>query len=286
MEFKRFEITDYDRVFDFLIKLNKGNDDHINWNWARFEWMYEHPMFDKTLLPLIGLWIDNNKVVGAAIYDMFLGEASVLVLPEYYHLYYEVLEYAYKNLKDKDGLKIAIPDENPLEKKLAIDAGYKKTNQTETIMSIDLTTRLEVPLTEGISFVNLDPLEDFDELCWLFWQGFDHGNNKEECRKENPTKGNKRVHYKPYLSVTVKCDNKYIGHVSLWFNNKTDYAYVEPVCVIPEYRSKGIAKAMIFETLNRARELGAKKAYVISDMSFYEKIGFKKEKHYTFYHKK
>ncbi|MBO4286126.1 MAG: GNAT family N-acetyltransferase, partial [Bacilli bacterium] len=59
-----------------------------------------------------------------------------------------------------------------------------------------------------------------------------------------------------------------------------------PVCVIPEYRGKGVAKAMIYEALNRARFLGAKKAYVISDMEFYEKLGFKKEKHYTFYQKK
>ena len=37
---------------------------------------------------------------------------------------------------------------------------------------------------------------------------------------------------------------------------------------------------MIYEALNRVRSLGAKKAYVISDMEFYEKLGFKKEKHY------
>ena len=75
---KSFEQKDYERVCDFLIKLNQTNNKHINWNWARFEWMYEHPMFDKSLLPLICLWIDDNEVVGSAIYDMFLGEASIL----------------------------------------------------------------------------------------------------------------------------------------------------------------------------------------------------------------
>ena len=58
---------------------------------------------------------------------------------------------------------------------------------------------------------------------------------------------------------------------------------MEPLCVIPEYRGKGVAKALVYEALNRARSLGAKKAYVISDMPFYEKLGFKKEKRYTFY---
>ena len=46
-----------------------------------------------------------------------------------------------------------------------------------------------------------------------------------------------------------------------------------------------ISKAVIYEALNRARSLGAKKAYVLSDMPFYEKLGFRKDKHFTFYWK-
>ena len=283
---KSFEPKDYERVCDFLIELNKDNKEHINWNWARFEWMFEHPMFDKSLLSLIYLWIDEDKVVGTAIYDMFLGEASILVLPDYYHLYSEILDYAYKNLKDEEGLKVAVPDDNELEIKEVIKAGYQKIEQFETIMSVDLKDELVVPSLKGIRYITLDPINDYDELCWLFWQGFDHGNDREECKKENPSKGNMRVHYNPYLSITAQMDEKYVGHCSLWYQDKTDYAYVEPVCVIPEYRNKGVAKAMIYEALNRARSLGAKKAYVISDMEFYERLGFKKERHYTFYQKK
>ena len=153
-------------------------------------------------------------------------------------------------------------------------------------MSIDLKDELIVPSLKGISYITLDPIKDYDELCWLFWQGFDHGNDREECKRENPSKGNMRVHYNPYLSITAQMDGKNVGHCSLWYQDKTDYAYVEPVCVIPEYRNNGVAKAMIYEALNRARILGAKKAYVISDMEFYERLGFKKERHYTFYQKK
>ena len=65
----------------------------------------------------------------------------------------------------------------------------------------------------------------------------------------------------------------------------TDYAYVEPVCTVPKHRGKGIAKALIYEGLNRAARIGAKKAYVISDLPFYEKLGFRKAYHCTFYRK-
>lgn len=282
---KAFEPKDYGMVCDFLIELNQNGKEHINWNWARFEWMYEHPMFDKSLLSRIGLWIDDGKVVGAAIFDMFLGEASVLTLPSHSHLYEEILDYAYRNLSDDEGLKVAILDGNETERSLALKDGYKEVDQTETIMGIDLTDALVAPKKEGLRFVHLDPIRDYDELCWLFWQGFDHGDDREECKKENPSEGSSRVHYNPYLAVSVLCDGKYVGHCSLWYNGKTDYAYVEPVCVIPAYRGKGVGRAMIYEALNRARSLGAKKAYVISDAEFYERLGFKKENRYTFYQK-
>lgn len=282
---KPFEPKDYEALCDFLIELNKCGKEHINWNWARFEWMYEHPMFDKSLLPLIGLWMDNGRIVGCAIYDMFLGEVSLLALPQYHEVYPEILDYAYQYLKDDKGLKVAVPDEDEYEIEAVLSAGYRRIDQSETIVSIDLLAPLPVPIKEGMQFVTLDPVRDYKELCYLFWQGFDHGSDREECLRQNPAEGSNRAHYNPYLNLTIEWGGKYIGHCSGWYSDKTDYVYIEPVCVIPEYRGEGVAKAMINELLNRANELGAKKAYVISDMKFYERLGFKKEKRYTFYQK-
>jgi hypothetical protein len=67
MKFKHYSNEDYEAVCDFLMELNRENQNHINWNWARFEWMMEHPEFDKSLMDSIGLWMDSEKVVGTAI---------------------------------------------------------------------------------------------------------------------------------------------------------------------------------------------------------------------------
>ena len=50
VKFVNYCESDYDAVCDFLIEMNRNNDLHINWNWARFEWMYEHSGFDKSLI--------------------------------------------------------------------------------------------------------------------------------------------------------------------------------------------------------------------------------------------
>ncbi|MBQ6788231.1 MAG: hypothetical protein IJO85_10975 [Lachnospiraceae bacterium] len=55
-EFRNYKEEYYDMIYQFLVELSKENLVHINWNWARFEWMYFHPEFDRSLIDKIGLW--------------------------------------------------------------------------------------------------------------------------------------------------------------------------------------------------------------------------------------
>ena len=103
---RSYRDEDYEAVCDFLIELNRKDRTHINWNWARFEWMMEHPEFDRDARNSIGLWWAGDGIIGAAIYDMYFGEAFCGALPEYEELYPEILGYAYRELKDDSGLAI------------------------------------------------------------------------------------------------------------------------------------------------------------------------------------
>ena len=287
MERKAYSPLYYENLCRFLIELNQADKKHINWNWARLEWMIEHPYLDYDHLDSMALWFDQDKVVGSALYDMSFGEAFCGVLPEYEDLYPEVLDYAYNNLKDDNGLGISIADENLVEIELASLAGFCKAEQTENIMSIDLAKPLSVNLKEGYRFVAPESLPDSYEIQWVIWQGFDHGDDRAEFEANETKTEMKRKHFNPRLNIMVADETGKLGsYACLWYDPRTDYAYVEPVCVIPSFRGKGVAKAMIYELLNRAREMGAKKAYVISDTEFYQKLGFADERHFTFYWKK
>ena len=287
---KHYTEYDYKAVCDFLIELNREKQHHINWNWGRFEWMIKHPEFDKSLMNSIGLWMDGKKVVGAAIYDMYFGEAFVGVLPEYSALYPEMLDYAYRELKNENGLGIAVCDDCTDEIGAAKSAGFAIAEQTETVMRLDLDEELPAALPDGLHFAELDPVKEPIAFQWLLWQGFDHGSDKAEFERDGdvfPEIPEFRKHFNTSLSIAAKAGNgEYVSYCCLWYSGKTDYAYVEPVCTVPSYRGKGVAKAVIYEALNRARPLGAKKAYVLSDMPFYEKLGFRKDKHFTFFWKR
>lgn len=54
--FRNFNRSYFEKVNEFLIALSMDNHTHINWNWARWEWMFFHPEFDKNSLDKIGLW--------------------------------------------------------------------------------------------------------------------------------------------------------------------------------------------------------------------------------------
>lgn len=290
MKFKNYVKDDYEAVCDFLIELNRKNRNHINWNWARFEWMIKHPEFDESLIDSIGLWTDGEKVVGAAIYDMYYGEAFCGALPEYSQLYPEILDYAYRELRDENGLGIAICDESADEITAAKQADFSPAEQTETVMSIQLEKAFSVQLADDFRVAELDPVKELYAFQWLLWQGFDHGTDRAVFEKEGDIIREIpefRKHFNPSLSIAAKNgDGEYAAYCCLWYSDKTDYAYVEPVCTVPKYRGMGIAKAIIYEALNRAKTLGAKKAYVISDTEFYKKLGFNKEYIFRFYWRK
>lgn len=284
MKFRNYREEDYQALCDFLIEINKYNKNHINWNWARFEWMYEHPEFDKSSKHLIGLWENDGEIVGAAIYDMYFGEAFCGVLPEYDSIFPEILEYTYNELKDDSGIGIAICDDNIREIETATKNGFTIADQTESIMRFDLNKSFSAELPNEFQFYELDPVEEPYEFQWLLWQGFDHGEDKAEFEREDEIIPQARKHLNKKLSVAaVNKEGEKVAYCCLWYCDKTDYVYVEPVCTIPSYRGKGISKAVIYEALNRAKALGAKQAYVISDMEYYEKLGFEKDVHFTFY---
>lgn len=277
---------DYQAVCDFLIELNNKDKQYINWNWARWEWMYEHPEFDKSVRNSIGLWWDNDRIVGAAIYDMYFGEAFCGVLPEYIDLYDEVLRYAYENLRDDSGIGIAINDDDKEKIEIAKQLGFNKAEQTEPIMKITLDEKKEYHLEDGLSIKEFDPVKNAAEFAWVLWQGFDHGEDREQFETEDEKIPQNRVHLKKQLSLAVENElGEKVAYCCLWYDEKTDYAYIEPVCTIPQYRGKGAAKAALFEAFNRAKSMGAKEAFVISDMDFYRKLGLKEDKHFTFYWK-
>ena len=83
--------------------------------------------------------------------------------------------------------------------------------------------------------------------------------------------------------VIMSPDNKVAALCSGRYDEKNRMASIEAVSCYPEYRKKGIGKAMILYALNEAKKLGAERTTVFTAMPeeypvpnrLYESVGFK-----------
>lgn len=282
--FKRYEEADYQRVCDFFVELNRKEETHIHWNWARWEWMYFHPYFDRSRMDTIGLWKEEARVVGIALYDLFYGEAFCAALEGHRELMPEILAYAVETFQNENGLGIAVNDKDEEMKACLKNAGFQEAEQNETVLSISMEQRQVYSLAEGMKLREIHFPEDNLAYQTIIWKGFDHGDDPEELEKMLRNSPNLPIHRNSFLCLAVvDKEDQFVAHCTCWYDKGTDYAYVEPVCTIPEYRKRGLGRAVVLEALNRCRELGARKAVVISDQEFYKGMGFEEQSHYTFY---
>ena len=281
MIFEPYSHQRYQQVCDFLIALNREKK-HINWNWARWEWMYAHPYCDRENLHTIGLWLDGDAIVGAAIYDLFHGEAFCGALEGYDRLLPEILEYAWNALKNENGLCVAAADDSPM-RDLLLSLGYAQTEQTEPILCRDLSEMPEYALPAGFSIREICFPEDNLAYQTVIWKGFGHEGDQAELDKmlaNTVLPPNRR---QELCLAVVDESGAFAAHCTCWYDARTDYAYVEPVCAIPKYRGMGLGRAVVSEALIRCKALGAKQAFVLSDQAFYKKLGFAPHRQYTVY---
>lgn len=284
VRFMSFSDEYYQAVCDFLIAVNSEKK-HINWNWARWEWMYAHPYCDREKLNTIGLWMDGNSVVGAAIYDLFHGEAFCGALDGYDALLPEILEYAYANLRDENGLGIAVRDDDISVQELLDRLGYHKAEQAEPIACLDLNAPLDYKLSAGFSIREIHFPEDNLTYQTAVWKGFDHEGDYAELEKMLANKALPPNRRSELCLAVVDEHGEFASLCTCWYDERTDYAYVEPVCTIPKYRGMGLGKAVVLEALRRCNALGAKHTFVISDQAFYKKLGFMPHSQYIFFKK-
>lgn len=286
ISFRHFEAADYESVCAFLRELNRKDHAHINWNWARWEWMYFHTEFDRSLISAIGLWTQGERVVGAAIYDQYFGEAFCGALPEFEALTPEIVDYALTHMKDENGLGIAVNDLDEAMKAVLLSRGFHAAEQDETMLRISLEAPLSYALPRPYAIQEVRLPEDLYPCQLVLWKGFDHGDDMAEFEASRACEAPKRPHMNPHLTISaVDARGNFAALCGCWYDPTTDYAYVEPVCTIPECRGQGLGRAVVYEALNRCRALGAKAAYVLSDQKFYRQLGFDFHSHHTFYWK-
>ncbi len=136
----------------------------------------------------------------------------------------------------------------------------------------------EYTLPDGYKIMSFDDHDfDIERYYNAIWRGFNNQRQRNEKEIESMKKreGFDAPHLNLNLRILVAAPNgDYASHCGMWYLPDSDYAYVEPVFTLPEYRKMGLGKAAVLEGVKRCGKLGAKCAYVLSSQQFYYSIGF------------
>jgi ribosomal protein S18 acetylase RimI-like enzyme len=85
--------------------------------------------------------------------------------------------------------------------------------------------------------------------------------------------------YRPDLDlVVVSPQGEFVAYCIVWFDPNTKTGEFEPVGTHPDWRRKGLGKAVLLEGFRRLKELGAEKALVsffADNLEYYQSVGFK-----------
>jgi len=280
IKFRNYRLlSDYDKVSSFLRKSYNMQEQNGYFLQPFFEYAQTHPMFNHKLAHKMGLWESNSEIVAGAFYEMDLGECFLVALPDFKFLLPEMLDFAESEIFiEKDGkrkLSIWIIDSQHDYIELLKSKGYKK-EYSEAVTIFDYKNEFpEVSLPEGFTAISLEDENDIAKIHSCMWKGFDHGDSPDEdieCRRQMQSGPN----FREDLATIIKApDGEYACYAGMWLEEENGYAYLEPLCTIPEYRKMGLAAYALVNSMKKTKALGAKYCYG-GVMKFYTNLGFEK----------
>lgn len=104
-----------------------------------------------------------------------------------------------------------------------------------------------------------DPDFDADRYYDAIWKGFDNrrARNERERQSMEAREGFDAPGFENSLRVlVVSPSGDYAAHCGIWHLPGSEYAYIEPVFTLPEYRRKGLGRAAVWEAARRCRQPG------------------------------
>lgn len=269
---------DYYKVRTFLVKL--GYSEFV---YARWDWMATHSYLDKSAVGKIGLWEDNDKIVGIATFDTVLGNAYCLAILNYSYLKKDMLIYSKSNLRGENGFGIVIPDTDLLFQDIAAELGFIATpdKENDSVFYIDKTST-SYTLPSGFRITSMKDTYDRYKYRSVLWKGFNH-ELKSEGELKYSVETDKEVDnemMRPFVDLNLKIavvnkEGDFVSYCGMWYEPETGFAIIEPVTTDPAYRKVGLGKAAVLEGIKRVGQLGAKIAFVGSHQQFYYSIGLR-----------
>jgi len=270
------EENDYWHIRTFLREIFILNDlQEISWHVAHLDYWRWHVLMNcrevDSLDGLVYIWETNEGQIAAVLIPESSGDACLQVHPNYRStaLETEMISLAEKTLAvDRDAEQVLSVWANP-EDSLRIDIlkqrGYAKGKWTESHWRRDLDESIpEVSIPDGYTIRSLGNVDEIPARSWASWRGFHPDEPDEDYEGWEWYLNIQRcpLYRRDLDIVAVAPSGEIASFCTIWYDDATRCAYIEPVATVPEHLRRGLARATITEGLRRLQRMGAIRAFV------------------------
>lgn len=268
-------MNSYDEIYQFLVTASdKGYNEHFHW--GRFEWMMAHPFLEKDKLGSIALFRNSdNKIVGLSTYDTCYDERYYLIHSSddetlLQEMILKCCETPNESVGGSNKTIIIANSKDVVLHKVMEALHFEKKERRDNVLELSLTDEKTYILPKEFSISSKTFKADPWKYQVVIHKGFNHEGLPE---KPDDSYSKTPPHYNNELKVFAVDSDEYCAHCGCWYT-QGDTVYIEPVVTIPRCRLLGLGRAVIYEAVNRARAMGARRAVVLSTQPFYYKLGF------------
>jgi predicted N-acetyltransferase YhbS len=297
----KYTEADFIRVRDFLVQSHKQGSLHKNWqidrwNFCRYMSQNMHNTFD-SWPETVGFWIDESKKIAAVVNSEGenRGEAffQLADLDFTDDMLKQFIEHAEKHLfaSHVSGklLNLRVNSDDHRLKELLKEREYTVLDWQETTSSLDIDCIYQIIIPDGFRLKEGTQVSD-EQKASAHAKAFGYYNSDGTMGFDSISafkSMRKAPDYDPLLDISVvDSNNEIAAFATVWYDRKNRTGILEPVGTVPQHRKQGLARALIFEGINRISVMGGKKIYVGSDQDFYLSLGFQPEHSKEIWYKK
>jgi predicted N-acetyltransferase YhbS len=210
-----------------------------------------------------------------------MGAAFLEVDPAHATLKPDLLQYAEDRLSVATGggraLRVYIDDRDHALQRAATTRGYRRTGDAEPMSRLTLPDPFpEARPPDGFRLRTLAEDNDLGKVHRLLWRGFDHGDEPPEAGLEERRFMQSAPGFRRDLNFVAEAPGgSFVAYCGVWFEPVHRIAYVEPVATDPDYRRRGLGRAVVMGAVRRCGEQGATVAFVGTATPFYLSLGFR-----------
>lgn len=295
--FRKYNDRDQMKICKFFETLHDYDSTVYGNLKVMWECMLQYPSYPLFHHEENGIWEVEDKIVGVVhLSGPWFGEVNIDLHPKYMDLYEEMLSYAEKRFAgtNRQGQRYirtsadkSWRNVNDLLEKL----NYERCGDGK-LFSLDVSTTIKnAKLDRAFEVRTLDEVYNFNKLNRLLWKALNYAGEPPAYDDDVylPIKHAWFAYEQELCTVVLAPDGSYAGFCGLWYDECTKVAYIEPLVRDEQYKDMGIGRTLIYETLEKCKQLGAETIFTVPNemsINFYKRIGFKQKSNQNYWIKK